>query len=83
MVTAGLTMWCPPGGWTVGDSTILLQLPEGWSNGLNSSPETPVIPRWKPEDVEDLLAAYDAQLAEAESHSPPASEAPASVSSAA
>ena len=83
VVIAGLTRWCPPDGWTVGDSTLLLQLPEGWSNGLNSSSKTPVIPRWKPEDVEDLLAAYDAQLAEAESNSPPASEAPSSDSSAA
>ena len=26
----------------------------------------PIVPRWKPEDVEDLLARYDAQLSQAE-----------------
>ena len=68
MCMATLSSLCPPDGWQVGGVPIRLQLPEAWQTmwGPESS-DAPVVPRWKPEDVEDLLAAYDAQLTEAES----------------
>lgn len=80
MCMATLSSLCPPDGWQVGGVPIRLQLPEAWQTmwGPESS-DAPVVPRWKPEDVEDLLAAYDAQLTEAESPPMPDSTQATSV----
>jgi len=66
LTTAGLATLCPTEGWTVAGTTVRLKLPASFSALLTPSTDKPVVPRWKPEDVEDLLAAYDAQLDESE-----------------
>ena len=62
-----LSSLCPPDGWQVAGVPIRLHMPAAWHTmWAPESNDVPVVPRWKPEDVEDLLAAYDAQLTEAE-----------------
>jgi len=65
---AALSSLCPPDGWQVGGVAIRLHMPAAWHalRGPEYS-DALVVPRWKPEDVEDLLAAYDAKLTESES----------------
>ena len=76
MCMAALSSLCPPDGWQVGGVPIRLQLPAAWQTmwGPDSS-DTLVVPRWKPEDVEDLLAAYDAQLTEGNPTMPDSTQA--------
>lgn len=49
----------PSEGLTVGDTVVRISYPEEWRAWLHPKPPTVVVPRWKPEDVSDLLAQYD------------------------
>lgn len=49
----------PAEGLTLGDTVVRISYPEGWRAWLHPDPPQIVIPRWKPEDVSDLLAQYD------------------------
>ena len=49
----------PADGLRLGETAVRISYPEAWRAWLNPSPAPIVVPRWKPEDVSDLLAQYD------------------------
>lgn len=49
----------PSEGFTFGGTAVRISYPEAWQAWLNPAPAPIVVPRWKPEDVSDLLAQYD------------------------
>ena len=49
----------PSEGFTLGGTAVRISYPEAWQAWLNPAPAPIVVPRWKPEDVSDLLAQYD------------------------
>lgn len=67
---AALILTSPNKGWTIGTWTLRWEWPEPWMGWLAPADEQPVIPRWKPEDVQDLLNDYDAQLQALEQSDP-------------
>ena len=72
----------PAEGLTLGDTVLRISYPEGWRAWLHPDPPQVVIPRWKPEDVSDLLAQYDSDWTAATAMEPGADslEGPASAS---
>jgi len=62
LACAILTELCPEEGWHIGGQTVRLTAPAGWSRWLGTEPLKPVIPQWRPEDVEALLNLYEKQL---------------------
>ena len=58
-VVTCLAVWQPESGWNMGDVAFKISLPSSWAALLEKEEVTPVIPRWKPEDVSELLARYD------------------------
>ena len=60
---SALLVWaCPDDGWDVAGHTVRIETPSAWNDWWESEPQPPIIPRWKPEDVEALLARYEEQL---------------------
>ena len=55
----------PEGGWAFGDTRVNIALPEAWRALVQPDAQPLVVPRWKPEDVSDLLAQYDSGWAAA------------------
>ena len=64
--TGVLAKLTPEEGWQVGGLTWRWSLPAPWQAWFEPEETAPIVPRWKPEDVEDLLARYDAELSQAE-----------------
>ena len=64
--TGVLAKVTPEEGWQVGGLTWRWSLPSPWQAWIEPEETAPIVPRWKPEDVEDLLARYDAELSQAE-----------------
>ena len=64
--TGVLAKLTPEEGWQVGGLTWRWTLPSPWQAWIEPEETAPIVPRWKPEDVEDLLARYDAELSQAE-----------------
>lgn len=58
-VVTGLALWMPADGWSWQGRTVRLEVPSEWRPWLTPEAPVSVIPRWKPEDVAELLAAYD------------------------
>lgn len=59
-VSVGLARWCPEEGWTMAGVTVRWSLPDSWTwLGPERAPD--IVPRWKPEDIQAMLAEYDAQ----------------------
>ena len=61
VICTGVARWCPEDGWALGDMPIRWSLPEAWRPWLGPEEAPVVVPRWKPEDVQAMLAEYDAQ----------------------
>ncbi len=60
---SALLVWaCPDEGWDVAGHTVRIETPSAWNGWWESEPQPTIIPRWKPEDVEALLALYEEQL---------------------
>ena len=49
----------PAEGINVGGTVVRMAYPESWRAWLHPDPPQLVVPRWRPEDVSDLLAQYD------------------------
>lgn len=69
----------PEAGWSVAGQALRVALPDAWRRMLTPEETQPVIPRWRPEDVAELLAQYDSGWAAATAPvdvAPPAADAP-------
>ena len=58
-VVTCLAVLQPESGWNIGDVAFKISLPPSWAAMLEKEESVPIIPRWKPEDVSELLARYD------------------------
>jgi len=61
-----LARLCPPEGWNVAGTVVKLTVPEALAPYLLPEVQQPIVHRWAPEDLQDLLNEYDAQLAASE-----------------
>lgn len=58
-VVTAVALWMPEEGLEWNGHPVQVQLPDSWRPWLMPDAPPPVIPRWRPEDVEELLAGYD------------------------
>ena len=62
-----LSRICPEEGWNVAGVHIKMPMPKALAPYLSAETAPTIVHRWAPEDVQDLLNTYDAQLTAAES----------------